>query len=489
MKYISVMLIPVYAQKKTCKKVSSVIDDADTNKYIEAHNKNLYLFLMNNVLVLGAGMVSKPLINYLLKNNCKVKVACNTCDNALMIIQDNPNGEVVDWEADDREMLKSMVKESDIVVSLLPYRFHTGVASVCIEYRKHMVTTSYVSQEMKALDEKAREAGIIILNEIGLDPGIDHMSAMRIIDTVKDKGGKIEKFWSICGALPAPENADNPLGYKFTWSPEGVLLASLNGAKYLNNGEIIEVKHEDIFKNTFSYYINGIGNLVIYPNRDSISYIDIYGLDDIKTMFRGTFRFNGWCESIDVIKTLGLLSKEAEDLSGKTYEDLIRSRIKAGDKPVSILLADHLNLGDDSPVLKTFSWLGLFSDQQIPSSMTSPFAVINSLMMQKMMLGNDERDMVVLKHIFKVSYPDHSPEIISSQLIDYGSPLNDTSISRTVALPAAVAVRLILNGAIKMKGVYRPVEKDIYIPVLNRLEELGIRTGEKYDLPDSELIF
>jgi saccharopine dehydrogenase-like NADP-dependent oxidoreductase len=250
---------------------------------------------MHRVLVLGAGMVAKPLIDYLLDKGCMIKIACNTCSNAQRILKEHPGGEIVYWDADNTAELKPMVKEADIVVSLLPYRFHCSVAEVCIEYRKPMVTTSYVREEMAELDKAAREAGIIILNEAGLDPGIDHMSAMKIIDRVKDEGGVIEKFWSICGALPSPEYADNPLGYKFTWSPEGVLLASLNDARYLDKGQIVEVKPDDLFKKTFDYEIKNVGALEVYANRDSISYIDIYGLGDIKTIFRGTFRFRGWC--------------------------------------------------------------------------------------------------------------------------------------------------------------------------------------------------
>jgi len=444
---------------------------------------------MHRVLVLGAGMVAKPLINYLLDNDCKIKIACNTCDNAQKILRDHPNGEVVYWDASNIAELIPIVQESELVVSLLPYKLHTSVAEVCIQSRKHMVTTSYVRQEMSELDKGAREAGVIILNEIGLDPGIDHMSAMRIIDKVHSKGGTIEKFWSLCGALPAPQYADNPMGYKFTWSPEGVLLASLNDAKYLDEGKIINIKPEDLFRKTFNYEIKDIGTLEVYANRDSISYIDIYGLRDIRTMFRGTLRFRGWCETIDTLKSLNLLSREKEDLKGKTYAGLIRSRIGQGNKPLREQFADHLGLDMDAAAVKAFEWLGLFDDRKIPVLMKSTFEVISDLMMSKMILKEDESDMIILKHIFLARHKDGSREVISSQMIDYGSPSSDTSISRTVALPAAVAVKLILSGQIDLKGVYRPVKKEIYIPVLSDLEKMGIRTEEKYGLPESELIF
>lgn len=444
---------------------------------------------MYRVLVLGAGMIAKPLINYLLDNDSIIKIACNTCNKAQKILREHPNGEIIYWEANNIDKLKQLVDEAELVVSLLPYKFHSSVAKVCIQYKKHMVTTSYVNPDIADLDKSAKEAGIIILNEIGLDPGIDHMSAMRIIDNIHEKGGTIEKFWSICGALPAPQHADNPLGYKFTWSPEGVLLASLNDAKYLKEGKIVNIKPRDLFRRTFKYEIKDIGVLEVYANRDSISYIDIYGLRDIKTIFRGTFRFRGWCETIDSMKSLDLLSKQEENFEGKTYADLIRSKIDSGDKNIKEQLSDHLGINKGSAVIKSFEWLGLFEDRKIPSEMKSSFEVISGLMINKMILREDESDMIILKHVFLARHKDGSREVISSQLIDYGSPSTDTSISRTVALPAAVAVKLILDGMINLKGVYRPVRKEIYMPVLTRLEKMGIRTEEKYGLSESELIF
>ncbi|MDZ7737924.1 MAG: saccharopine dehydrogenase C-terminal domain-containing protein [Bacteroidales bacterium] len=328
---------------------------------------------MHKILVLGAGMVAKPLIDYLLKHNYKVTIACNTCDKARKILKDHPNGEIIYWDANETEVLKPLVKEAELVVSLLPYKFHAGVAEVCIQYGKNMVTTSYVRHEMSGLDKKAREAGIIILNEIGLDPGIDHMSAMKIIDNIKSKGGTIEKFWSVCGALPAPENIDNPMGYKFSWSPEGVLLAGLNDARYLDEGRVVTIRPEELFKKTFDYKVRDVGTLEVYPNRDSINYIDIYGLQGIKTIFRGTFRYKGWCETIDAMKSVNLLNRAQEDFSGKTYADMIRDRTGGGRDNIKEQLAEHLNLNLDSAAIKSFEWLGLLSDKKIPSFMKTAF--------------------------------------------------------------------------------------------------------------------
>ncbi|MFA5782103.1 MAG: saccharopine dehydrogenase C-terminal domain-containing protein, partial [Bacteroidales bacterium] len=259
---------------------------------------------MKKVLILGAGMVVKPIVNYLLKNNFKVTVATRTKSKADEMIAGHLNGTALSWTVDDIDTLNKLISEHDFTVSLLPYTFHVMVAKLCIQHKKNMITTSYVKPEMQALDVEAKKAGIIILNECGLDPGIDHMSAMRIIDHVHKNGGKIEEFYSLCGALPAPEGTDNPFKYKFSWSPKGVVMAGNNDGKYLKHGKIIEVDTKDLFKNPFKVDFPEIGILDVYPNRDSISYIDIYGIQEANTMFRGTFRYKGWCEIIDIMKQL-----------------------------------------------------------------------------------------------------------------------------------------------------------------------------------------
>ncbi|HPT22273.1 MAG TPA: saccharopine dehydrogenase C-terminal domain-containing protein, partial [Bacteroidales bacterium] len=229
---------------------------------------------MKKVLILGAGMVVKPMVEYLLQNGFCIMIASPMKDRADEMIKGNPLGSSLDWSMDDPETLEKLVAEHDITVSLLPYKYHTDVALVCLRKRKSLITTSYVQPGIKILDEAAKKAGVLFLNEVGLDPGIDHMSAMSIIDHVHNNGGNIEAFYSLCGALPAPEAADNPLRYKFTWSPKGVVLASRNSAIYLKNGEKISIPPEDLFKDTFSYNFPEIGDLDVYPNRDSISYID-----------------------------------------------------------------------------------------------------------------------------------------------------------------------------------------------------------------------
>lgn len=352
-----------------------------------------------------------------------------------------------------------------------------------------MVTTSYVKPEMKALDKRAKEAGIIILNELGLDPGIDHMSAMRIIDHVHDKGGKIEEFYSICGALPAPEAADNPLKYKFSWSPKGVIMAGNNSAKYLKRGEIHQIPTENLFKDRFSVDFPDVGTLEVYPNRDSLQYVDIYGIPESQTMYRGTFRHKGWCETLDAMKALKLISDEKTDLTGKSYAEMTAGLIGADNaENIKDKAADFLGLSPEAYALKAIEWLGLFSPEKMNREIDSPFEVTSDLMMKKMPLGDHERDMVVMQHTFLVRLPGGKKEVIKSRMLDYGTPGADSAVARTVALPAAVGVDMILQGKIGVKGVYRPVIPEIYAPILNALEDLDISMIEDFGLPESENI-
>ncbi len=269
---------------------------------------------MKKVLILGAGLVAKPIVEYLLEKRFIILVASPMKERADEMIKGNPLGSTTYWSMDDHDTLSKLVSEHDITVCLLPFSYQVAVAKICLKHKKHLVTTSYVQSSMMSLDESAREAGVLFLNELGLDPGIDHMTAMKIIDYVHLNEGKVEAFNSLSGALPAPEAADNPLGYKFTWSPRGVLIASLSSALYLKKGKETFIDALHLFRDRFSYNIPGIGDLEVYPNRDSINYIDIYGIPETKTMYRGTLRYSGWCETLDAMKRLKMLDDKARRL-------------------------------------------------------------------------------------------------------------------------------------------------------------------------------
>ncbi|WP_321995301.1 saccharopine dehydrogenase C-terminal domain-containing protein [Draconibacterium orientale] len=434
------------------------------------------------VLLLGAGMVAKPLADYILNNQIELTIASRTLAKAEKLIGNHANGKALQWTTDDRNQLDELIASHDLTVSLLPYAHHVTVAKLCIKHKKNMVTTSYVSEKMKALDTDAKNAGIIILNEIGVDPGFDHMTAMRIIDKVKEKGGKIKEFYSLCGALAAPEEIDNPFKYKFSWSPKGVIMAGNNGAKFLKDGEIVELPTEKLFKDPLKIDFPEVGEMEVYPNRNSLAYIDIYGLKDVTTMYRGTFRYPDWCEIMDAMKTLGLFTFEKQNFAGKTYKKVMARQLEVYPANIKEKVAERLRLPIDSPAIRAMEWLGLFSDYMVAMDEGSNFDLVTYLMLKKMMLPEDARDMVIMLHSFLIENADGSKEVIKSRLLDFATK-EDTSISRTVALPAAIAVKMILDGKITDKGVHIPVSKSIYEPILTELEKLGIAMKEEWGLP------
>ncbi len=436
-----------------------------------------------NVLILGAGLVSRPLVRYLLDlPNFNIIMASRTVSKAEKIINGHPNGKAISLNVSNEKTLEELISKSDITVSLLPYIYHVKVANFCIVYKKHLVTTSYVSPEMNALDEKAKDAGIILLNECGLDPGIDHMSAVRVIHAVSEKGGKIISFKSTTGALPSFEANNNPFGYKFSWSPKGVLLASRNAAEYLENGEKVSIPSEKLFENYYLQDVSGIGTFENYPNRNSIPYKEIYGLKDAKTVYRGTFRIIGWCETLRSIAVMGWLdTNPIKGFSGKTYSDLTRYLIGADpNENLITATANFLGLKTYSAVIKRLKWLGLFGDKPLPKERVNPLDILNVISLEKMKLEKNERDMIVMHHEFIVQYPSKK-EYITSTLVNYGIIDGDSAIARTVSLPAAIAVKMIIKKKIDLNGVKIPVDPLIYNPILNELEKFDIKFSEKVE--------
>ncbi|MGD2246074.1 MAG: saccharopine dehydrogenase C-terminal domain-containing protein [Candidatus Aminicenantes bacterium] len=436
---------------------------------------------MKKVLILGAGLVAKPLVRYLLDQpDFKVEVASRTVSKAVKLIDNHPDGEAKELNLKDEEGLKKEILDSDLVISMVPYGFHPKVAQFCIAFGKHMVTTSYVSDVMQKLDGEAKNAGILILNEVGLDPGIDHMEAMRIIHEVEEKDGEIQSFTSYCGGLPAPEANTNPFGYKFSWSPIGVLLAGKNSAQYLKDGQQVLIPAEDLFKGYAIISIEGLGEFEAYPNRNSLPYIQLYGIQSTETMLRGTLRNKGWCPTMKKMVDLGLLDEEEKEWDGITYKDFIQRLMNdPAEENIKKALGAHLNIEEDSDILQRFEWLGLLSDEAIPVSKGSALDVLGARMLEKLQYEEGERDMIILQHQFVASYPDDTKEKITSTLIDFGIPDGDSSMARTVGLPAAIATRLILEGKIEMTGVHIPVIRKIYTPILQELKGLNIAFKER----------
>ncbi|MCF7912996.1 MAG: saccharopine dehydrogenase NADP-binding domain-containing protein [Candidatus Cloacimonetes bacterium] len=441
--------------------------------------------MAQKVMIFGAGLVSKPMVVYLAENGFEVTIGNRHLEKAAKLAKLHPNITAVQVDVTDDELMNKLVVEHDISVSLLPAVYHPIVAALCIKNKKNMVTASYVSPAMSELNDQAVKAGIIILNEIGVDPGIDHMSAMKIFDEVKDKGGKIVSFMSYCGGLPAPKDNTNPLGYKFSWAPKGVLIAAGNNAQYLRDGEIVDVPGKNLFSHYWLVDIPGMGTYEAYPNRDSLSYIETYGLEGIKTIYRGTFRNISHCETWYSLAQLGFFNKDGEvfDTRNMSVSEFIKTKMLglAKDDCLKCAIAKKLNLNDSSIVLKKFQWLGFFDkDYQVPCEKGAAIDVLTAIMLEKMSYEPGELDLLLMHHEFIAEYQDNTQQRITSTMIDFGIPNGDTSMARTVSLPAAIAVKMILDGKITHKGVKRPIDRDVYLPVLAELEEMNIKLVERF---------
>ena len=438
---------------------------------------------MKRVVVFGAGLVVRAHVRYLLDHEFHVTVASRTVSKAEDILDNHPNGTPIAFDITvEPEKLEEIIAEHDVAVSLLPWQFHPQVAKACLNQGKHMVTTSYVKDEMMALDAEARKKGVILFNELGVDPGIDHMTAMKVIDRVQAEGGEITTFQSYCGGLPAPEANDNPYGYKFSWSPRGVLLAGLNDARYRRDGEVVEVPGQELFDHVWpvTVEIEGVETaLEGYPNRDSMPYTEPYGIDPRDVMFRGTLRFPGWCAAMKQVARIGWLRTDGiEGLEGKTFADLTAQLIGIDDaSDIKSKVASHLGIDVNGPEIEKMEWLGLLGDGPLPGP-NAPVDILTSHMLDKMSYDEGERDMLVLQHTFVADFPNRT-EHITSTMIDFGIPGGDSSMNRTVGLPAAVAVRFILEGRFNQAGVQVPVMQDFYEPALEELERLGIQFTEE----------
>jgi saccharopine dehydrogenase (NADP+, L-glutamate forming)/spermidine synthase len=363
---------------------------------------------------------------------------------------------------------------------MIPPKMHVIVAKACIKYGVNMLTTSYISPEMKSLDEEAKKAGIIILNEIGEDPGIDHMGAMKMINQITQEGGKIKSFKSYGSGIPSFEHNNNPYGYKFSWSPRGLLTAAQTPAVYIENGKKIEVSGENLFESSWLVDVEGLGTFETYPNRDSTNYVDDYNLKDNLDFYRGLLRHPGYCNSIQSFKDLNLLNDdESHDLQNVSYKQFTQSLIGV-DEGIDIkqVVSEKLNLKTSSDIIKQLQWLGLFDDDLIPISKGTNADVLLGLMEKKMAYEDHEKDMIIVHNEAIVEFDNRMEKRTATMKVE-GRPFGHSAMSRAVGLPAAIASRLILEGAIRSKGVLKPITEEIYKPVLAELAENGYKFEHK----------
>ncbi len=441
---------------------------------------------MKNVLILGAGLSASSLIKYMLdhsiENNWKIKLGDVSLEMAEQKINGHSNGEAFIFDVNNQEQVDNEVKNADIVVSMLPARFHHIVAEACVEHSVNMVTASYVSPEVKALNEEAKKKGIIMLNEIGVDPGIDHMSAMQVIDRIKERGGTMLEFESNTGGLVAPKFDNNPWNYKFTWNPRNVVLAGQGNSQFLHNGRYKYIPYNKLFERIERINILDLGEFEVYPNRDSLSYREIYNLDDVKTMFRGTIRRPGYSKAWNIFVQLGMTSDEYvfHDSMNTTYRQFINSYLPYEiHKPVEEKVADYLKIDEDSAMMYKLRWLGVFKDEKIGLENATPAQILQKLLVSKWSLDNEDIDMIVMQHQF-VYELDNKVKKIHSSMIVYGEDQVHTAMAITVGTPVAIATKMILTGEISdLTGVHVPTIKEIYQPVLKELEDYKIKFIEE----------
>ena len=440
---------------------------------------------MQHILILGAGRSSSTLIKYLLdhsqENSWHITLGDINEELAMQKIGTHPNGRGIKFDVMDQGLRGQLIDAADIVISMLPARMHSLVAKNCVKSRKPLLTASYVSEEIRELDAEARKKGVLLLNEMGVDPGIDHMSAMRIIHRIRKAGGKIDVFESNTGGLVAPTYDNNPWRYKFTWNPRNVVLAGQAGARFLHNGNFKYIPYHKLFQRYEIIRILDLGKFEAYPNRDSLTYQEDYQLHDLSTMFRGTIRRVGFCDAWNALVQLGATddSYQVEFPGEMTYRDFTNSFLAYNIvDPVETKLARYLEIDPNGEIMQKLAWLGLFERRKAGIQDQTPARILQNLLEEKLTLEPGDRDMIVMQHKFEYILDGRKKRIVSSMAF-IGDDTVDTAMSMTVGLPLAIATKLILLGKIKMTGVHIPIHEEIYQPVLDELESYGIRFIEE----------
>jgi saccharopine dehydrogenase (NADP+, L-glutamate forming) len=439
---------------------------------------------MKQILIIGAGRSSIYLIEYLLQKstqyNWKITIGDVDIQLAQSKINNHPNGKAISFDINNAKQREEEISNSDIVISMLPAFMHGDVAKDCVRLGKHMATASYVSETMQDLDLEAKRKGIILLNEIGLDPGIDHASALKIIDELKASGCDIHTFKSFCGGLVAPESNDNPWGYKFSWNPRNVILAGQGTAQYLENGKMKFLPYNRIYTQTETIEVAGYGKFDAYANRDSVGYREIYGLQNSKTMLRGTLRMPGYCKAWNVFVKLGLTDDtwKIHDSDQLTWAQLIDAFLPEGKQSLEERLKLFLGEHADDEVMSKLKWLGIFEELPIKLSNATPAQILQSLLEEKWKLKNGDKDMIVMQHYFGYT-EDQKEKAIVSSLVVKGESESHTAMAKTVGLPLAITVKNILTGKLNCTGVCIPTSPEIYHPLLEELKQFGIEFDER----------
>ena len=440
---------------------------------------------MKNLLIIGAGRSATALINYILEqakqHNFFVTVADADVELARQKINGHSHGRAIWLDASKPVDRREIINRHDVVVSLLPPQMHLEVAQDCISLGKHMVTASYVSKQVFRLGDEARLRALVFMNELGLDPGIDHMSAMQRINAIRQKGGKINAFYSYTGGLVAPESDDNPWHYKFSWNPRNVVLAGQGTAQFLEDNKLKYIPYRRLFRQYRLVNIPGMGDYEVYANRDSLMYRDAYGLQDIKTLFRGTIRHKGFCDAWNALVRIGLTDATFPivDSDQLTYHDLMEAFLGISQHTGSVKdrIAKIIEVEPESEVMQKLEWLGLFSKRRIKINNATPSLILENLLLEKWALKPEDKDMVIMQHVFEYEI-NRRKKKLTSTLVMKGVNSQETAMSRLVGLPLGIFVKLLLLGKINPTGVNIPIMPEVYEPVMAELEEYGVQFVE-----------
>ncbi|EIW52198.1 saccharopine dehydrogenase [Trametes versicolor FP-101664 SS1] len=445
------------------------------------------------VLLLGSGAVARPCAEYVVRNpENSLTIACRTLASAQALAGELPNTTAASLDAGSEDpakqaALEKAIGEHDLVISLVPYTFHVNVIKAAIRTKTNVVTTSYISPGIRELEDEIKKAGIVVMNEIGLDPGVDHLYAIKTIDEVHAKGGKVKEFHSFCGGLPAPECSDNPLGYKFSWSPRGGLLALLNDAAYLADGKTVEVPGKNLMSVAKSYFITPAFGFVSYPNRNSVPFREYYNIPEAENVIRGTLRYQGFPEFVKALVALGWLNieKKAWLKEGLTWAQVMQQAIGASDASESTLVArvkelcQFPNEAESRRIISGLKWIGLFTSEPATVRDGTLLDTLCARLEVLMKYEDGERDLVMLQHKFIVEWADGTTDTITSTLEAYGEPQGHSAMALYVGVPCGIAVQLVLDGVFKTPGIIAPYSKEICDPIREVLEQQGMGLTEK----------
>ncbi len=444
---------------------------------------------MRKILIIGAGKSASQLIKYLLEKakeeSLEITIGDLSVENARKLLNNHPAGTAMFLDVFDKEQREAAVAAADIVISMLPASFHIEVARDCLTYGKSMVTASYISEEMQELDPYVKEKGLVFMNEIGLDPGIDHMSAMQVIDRIRAKGGKMILFESFTGGLVAPESDTNLWNYKFTWNPRNVVLAGQGGAaEFIQEGTYKYIPYQRLFRRTEFLEIEGHGRFEGYANRNSLKYRSIYGLDNIPTLYRGTIRRVGFSRAWQMFVLLGMTDdsyqlQETEDMSYRNFTNLFLPYSPTDS--VELKLRHYLKIDQDDLLWDKILDLDLFNNnKKIGLKEATPAQCLQKILEDKWTLAPEDKDMIVMYHKFGYEL-DGKKKQIDATMVNIGADQVETAMARTVGLPVAMATIRILNKQITTPGVQLPISKEVYEPILRELEDYGI-TFKEYEV-------